>query len=86
MGKIDVETCHLCISIIVLGATQVIEKQSVHKVSGVDLFIHVIKQEDDMCHVLEQNMVFVQNVKVTTTEELLRSKDRSGTNRYQIWG
>ncbi|XP_071170581.1 protein mono-ADP-ribosyltransferase PARP14-like isoform X3 [Mytilus edulis] len=53
------------------SAANVLKKQNVHKVSDVELKIHVIEQEADMSRWLEEEKVFVTGVMNTTTEDCL---------------
>ena len=52
-------------------ASNVWEKNHIHKVSGIDLNIHVIEQKADMSNVIEENMVFVRGMKQTTSKDCL---------------
>ena len=60
-----------CIIFFFAGASNVWEKSHIHKVSGIDLNIHVIEQKADMSNVIEENMVFVRGMKQTTSKDCL---------------
>lgn len=74
------------LTILIKGAANVLKKQDVHKVSDVELEIHVIEQEADMCRLLEEEKVFVTGVMNTTTEDCLNDymEVKSGTEPTNI--